>query len=93
MTEDEDSVRKDWTVQIAIDEYDGRTRATATLRGRDQETTGIGLARCNPDDPDVADIGDELAVARALAALVQQLRTSTVHDITESTNQPVAVLR
>ncbi len=56
-------VRKDWTVHIAIDEHAGRTRAKARLRWRDRESVGVGFARLNPADRNIADIGDELAVA------------------------------
>jgi len=65
MTEDtSDHVRKDLTVDISIDEHEGHTRAKARLRWRDQESVGVGLARLNPADRNVDDIGDELAVAR-----------------------------
>ena len=38
-----DHVSKDWTVEITIDEHEGRTRAKARLRWRDQESS-----RCRP---------------------------------------------
>ena len=46
-------VRKDWTVDISIDEHEGHTRAKARLRWRDQESVGVGLARLNPADRNV----------------------------------------
>jgi uncharacterized protein DUF1876 len=61
-----DRARKHWTVAIEIDERDGHTRANARLRWRDQTAVGIGMARIDPDDRNIADIGDELAAARAL---------------------------
>jgi hypothetical protein len=83
------NARKDWSVKIAIDEHDGYTRAKARLRWRNQGSTGLGLARLNPAD---RDIGDELAVARALADLATQLMSVAARDIEAVTNQPVSLL-
>ena len=82
-------VRKGWTVGISIDEHEGNTRAKARLRWRDQESVGVGLARLNPDDRNINDIGDELAAARALADLAKRMLAVTAHDIEAVTNQPV----
>jgi len=87
-----DHVSKDWTVEITIDEHVGRTRAKARLRWRDQESVGVGLSRLDPTDRDVAEIGDELAVARALSDLARRLMAVTAHDIEAVTNQPVTSL-
>ena len=35
-------LRDDWTIKISLDEHEGRARATARLRGRDQEAVGVG---------------------------------------------------
>jgi Rv2632c-like len=88
-----DHVLKNWTVGISIDEHEGHTRAKARLRWRDQQSVGIGMAKLNPADRDVADIGDELAVARALADLARRLMALTAHDIEAVTNQPVTSLK
>jgi hypothetical protein len=85
-------VGKDWTVKITIDEHEGHTRAKARLRWRDQESVGVGASRLNPADREVADIGDELAVARALSDLVRRLMAVTAHDIEAVTNEPVTSL-
>lgn len=87
-----DQVRKDWTVEVDIDEHDGHTRAKAWLRGRDQAAAGVGVSRLNPRDRSVADIGDDLAVARALADLARRMMAATVHDIEAVTNEPVTSL-
>lgn len=87
-----DHIVKDWTVAVSIDEHQGHTRAKARLRWRDQESVGVGLAKLNPADRDVADIGDELAVGRALADLARRLMCVTAHDIEAVTNQPVTAL-
>ena len=46
----------------------------------------------DPADRDVADIGDELAVGRALADLARRLMCVTAHDIEAVTNEPVTAL-
>ncbi|MEA5455588.1 DUF1876 domain-containing protein [Sinomonas sp. JGH33] len=80
---------KGWSVSIAIDEHEGRTRAKAQLFGDGHpEMVGVGLARLNPTDLDVPAIGDELAVARALADLSHQLIEATAADIENVTKIP-----
>ena len=80
---------KHWTVEIEIDEHDGRTRAVAALGSRDgNRLVGVGLARLNPADRDVPDIGDELAVARALSELAHNLLEVAAGDIEQVTHEP-----
>jgi hypothetical protein len=80
---------KTWTVQVDIDEHEGRTRAVARLRMGDAESlTGTGLARLNPGDSDVPVIGDELAVARALSELSHRLLDVAAGDIEQSSGVP-----
>ena len=44
MSEDTSArLRKDWTVDISIDGHEGRTRAKASVRRRDQGSGGVGL--------------------------------------------------
>ena len=87
-----DVVKKYWTVDISIDERMGLTRAKARLRWREKEEVGIGAARLNPDDRDIAEIGDELAVGRALSDLGRRLMEASAHDIESVTHQPVTLL-
>lgn len=85
---------KRWHVEIQIDEYEGRTRALARLHNRDETgLVGLGLARLNPADRDVPEIGDELAVARALSDLSHQLLEAAAGDIEQITHQPVHLSR
>ena len=80
---------KRWNVVIDIDEHEGRTRAVASLRDRNtDQLTGVGLARLNPADRDVPEIGDELAAARALADLSHQLLDTAAADIEQITHEP-----
>ena len=85
---------KRWTVDIQIDEHEGRTRALARLHNRDETgLVGLGLARLNPADRDVPEIGDELAVARALSDLGHQLLDAAAGDIEQITHQPAHLSR
>ena len=78
-----------WTVTIDIGEHDGHTRAVARLRARDTESlVGVGLARLNPADRDVPEIGDEIAVARALADLSRRLLGVAAEDVEQSSGEP-----
>ena len=62
------------------------------MRLHGQELTGIGIARLNPADRNVAEIGDELAVARALSNLADQLFAATAADIHAVTHEPVVIV-
>lgn len=81
-----------WSVEIQLDEHDGHTKAVARLRT--DETTnlvGTGFARRNPADPNVPEIGEELATARALHALADRLLGAAVGDIAEITHESVTM--
>ena len=52
----------------------------------------MGLARLNPADRNVAEIGDELAVARALSDLGKRMLTVSSGDIEDVTHQPATLL-
>ncbi len=76
--------KKQWTVQIYIteDDNDNRTVARAVLlssSGRGHES--VGYARRNPVDRPVPEIGDELAVGRALADLAGKLTDDAAEDV------------
>lgn len=80
---------KTWTVTIEIGEHDGRTRAVARLQmGENADLAGVGFARLNPTDRDVPEIGDELAVARALADLGRRLLGTATEDIEQVSGVP-----
>ena len=75
--------QKRWTVEIYIDEHDDdTTRAEARLVNRDQtRLVGVGIAKRNPHDANVPEIGDELAASRALTDLANTLLDATSNDI------------
>ena len=82
---------KHWTVDVYIDENnDGRTYAEARLdSGKPGHLIGVGQARLNPADDDIPEIGDELAVARALTDLGHRLLLTTAIDIEAVTHEEV----
>jgi hypothetical protein len=84
---------KSWTVTIEIDEHENKTRARARLEWRSRDFVGVGVARRNPADYNVSEIGDELAAARALSDLGHQLLVVTASDIQSVTHEPVTDLR
>jgi hypothetical protein len=87
--EDQMDAIKQWTVRIDIDEHDGHTRAVARLLTRDTDRpTGVGLARLDPADRDVPEIGDEIAVARALSDLGHRMLQTATEDVERSTGTP-----
>jgi len=90
MTVNDAPVAKSWTVQIDIGEYEGTTRAIARLRtGDDTSLSRTGVARLNPADPNVPEIGDELAAARALSELAHALLDAAADDISGVLHKPV----
>lgn len=84
---------KNWTVDIAIDEHEDRTRARARLTTEDNTLVGVGLARLNPSDSNIPEIGDELATSRALADLAHKLLDITAADIEMITHKTAHLAR
>jgi hypothetical protein len=79
---------KQWKIDIVIGEFGDRTRAKARLSDPDVPgLIGIGTARRNPSDADVPEIGDELAVSRALSDLAHRLLEATAQDIEAITHE------
>jgi hypothetical protein len=73
-----------WSVEIYIDEHEesGLTHAEARLHTNDPtHLVGQGDAHRNPADDQVAEIGDELAAARALSDLSHQLVHAVARDL------------
>jgi Domain of unknown function (DUF1876) len=69
------------SVEITIEEDDQHTEAQATIRIRERDFISRGQARRNPHDPNVPVVGEELAVARALADLSHQLLGAAAETI------------
>jgi hypothetical protein len=72
---------KVWALEIAIAENRDETEAQALLRSDLVELTGTGRARRNPHDPARPQVGEELAVARALSDLAARLLDAAATEI------------
>ncbi|MCX6395472.1 MAG: DUF1876 domain-containing protein [Propionibacteriales bacterium] len=73
---------KTWQMQIFVYEDDTHTKADAVLTSAaGTELRHTGLARLNPADRNVPEIGDELAVCRALNGLAHDLLEATLTDV------------
>ncbi|BCJ34033.1 hypothetical protein Athai_15360 [Actinocatenispora thailandica] len=82
--------QKRWNVEIFVDDDEGRSYAEARLHtGEAESVTGRGRARVNPADDDIPEIGDELAVARALTDLGHRLLLTSSRDISAVTHDEV----
>jgi hypothetical protein len=80
-----------WTVEMIFTEDDSRTQADAQMRAGARTLHGRGRARRNPVDPNVPAIGEELAAARALSDLTDQLIHLAARTIEAFEGHPVSV--
>jgi hypothetical protein len=81
-TEAGQAYTKSWRVDIYLYEGAHSTSAQAVLHS--DAPSGLksqGVARRRPDEPDVPEIGDEVAVARALSHLADLLRQAAEGDL------------
>lgn len=77
---------KEWTVHVYITEDGDDTQARAVLTSPETSTlAGRGVARRNPIDRPVPEIGDELAASRALEDLAIRLHDVASDDIVQLT--------
>jgi hypothetical protein len=75
---------KQWTVRIDIAEEGEETRALAVLAAKGSaEISGRGVARRSPVDRPIAEVGDELAVSRALEDLATRLHDAATDDMVQ----------
>lgn len=86
-------VTKRWNIDVLVsEEAEGdsvHTVAEAGLVAKEwSNLRGHGVARKHPADVDVPEIGDELAVSRALSDLAQKLRQAAAEDISEHMGAP-----
>lgn len=71
----------EWIAHIHVFEDDNTTQARITLDTGANTLSGEGLARRRPSDPLVPEIGDELAVGRALVELGERLIRAAGEDV------------
>jgi hypothetical protein len=85
---------RQWTVQVTVFEEGDDTRATVALVADDPGTlTARGASRRGRHDPGNPHIGDEVAVARALRRLADQLLESAEHEIEDATGERDVMVR
>ncbi|MFK4147772.1 dsRBD fold-containing protein [Streptomyces sp. NPDC004065] len=72
---------KEWRLNLYLSEHDPDTTARIVLDTGDNVLETCAEARRNPYDPDVPEIGDELAAGRALIALGQNLLRAAAGDM------------
>ncbi|KOY53733.1 dsRBD fold-containing protein [Streptomyces sp. XY332] len=71
----------EWKVRLYLFEEGHTTKARLELDTGTNRLTGHGTARCAPQDADVPEIGDELAVARAMEDLALQMKRAAYGDM------------
>lgn len=80
------------TLALDMQVIEAGSKTTADIgmtTGSGQALHGHGTARRHPDDPDIPQIGDEIAVARALFELAHKLLDTAAHDIGERQHRRV----
>lgn len=72
-----------WTVTILLSEENSATKARAVLSTEDTagRVQGEGTAHAHPGEPNVPEIGDEIATSRALSALAHALFDTAMDDV------------
>lgn len=89
-------MKKAWTVDVTIIEQDDqrRTMAEAVLHTEQgSDLRGTGVAWRHPQDRDIPEVGDELAVARAMDDLAGKLRAVASSEIGEFTQEEVRIFQ
>jgi hypothetical protein len=85
---------KEWKVDLMLGENDGRSYAEASLVTEiGDRVVGTGYAWLAPTDYDVPEIGDEIAVGRALRDLGRRLLDTASGDIQGMTGERVRLSR
>ncbi len=77
-----------WSVVLTVAEPEGQTRAEARLDlSSGAHLLGHGIARRNPSDPNVLEIGEKIAAARALSDVAHMLLGSAAAQLEDVTHQ------
>ncbi|MEK0099742.1 dsRBD fold-containing protein [Streptomyces sp. A475] len=71
----------EWKIHLYVVEEDRTTKARLELDTGTARLTGHGHARRNPEDSDVPEIGDDLAVSRAMENMAGQLKATAYSDM------------
>jgi Rv2632c-like len=82
------STAERWSVALTVQGHENQTRAEARLDlGDDDHLLGHGTARRNPSDPNVLEIGEKIAAARALSDVAHMLLGSAAAQLEDATHQ------
>ena len=85
---------RQWNVRVTIFERGDDTKATVALLADSPEAlTARGSSHRGSDDPENQHIGDEVAVARALRHLADQLLEHVEHEIESATGESAVMVR
>jgi hypothetical protein len=71
----------EWNVKIFVFDYEDSVNARAELQVGKTTLTGHGHAQWIPGEPNVPEVGDGVAVSRALSDLADRLMLITKSDI------------
>jgi len=71
----------EWIAHVHLFEDEDLTQARVTIDTGATVLAGEGLAHRRPGEPPVPEIGDELAVGRALVELGQRLIAAAAEDV------------
>ncbi|GHF65367.1 hypothetical protein GCM10010218_53560 [Streptomyces mashuensis] len=84
----------DCGIQMQFREIDADTQADVKLRLHDgSELSAQGVAHRHPDDPRQQRVGEEVAAARALTGLADQLLEKAGHDMESTLHHEVHLTR
>lgn len=78
---------REWTIRVSILEGDDTTATAVLLTDAPMELRTTGASHRSAQDPRIPQIGDEVAVARALHHLADQLLNAATRTIEESTHE------
>lgn len=85
---------REWQVRITVFEPDDDTDARVVLRPTSsRHLIAAGHGHRSPDDPTVPEISDEVAVARVLRRLADELLDTAAGDIEQLTSEHDVRLR
>ncbi len=83
-----------WSMAVFVAEIDGETDAEVCMTKVDNRNfTGRGKAKLNPADRNVAVIGEEIAIARALSDLSHKLLHSAAVGVETMTHEKARLHR
>jgi Rv2632c-like len=92
--EDVVTTTKTWRVDLFLYEDGDHTKADAVLHtDAGTELRASGVARKNPADRQVPEIGDELATCRALSELSHLLLVAASNDVEENIGAPARLMQ